>query len=104
MALKPATTLEQLEARCRELGVKVIYDELRGEGGPCRLNDCYYVIINRRSTVATRIRVIDAALPAIESRIAAARDTAAAIDEVSAPPAEVRSEPPLAAVEVAAED
>jgi hypothetical protein len=79
--------LEQLEARCGELGVKVIYDELRGEGGPCRLNDCYLIVINRRAAVESRVRIISAALPAIEERIAAARETAAAIDEIAAPAA-----------------
>jgi hypothetical protein len=61
-------TLERLERQCRELGVRLIYDDLRGEGGLCRLRDCYYLIINRRSAVETRVRMISESLVRVEQR------------------------------------
>lgn len=54
--------LDRLEQECRERGVRLIYDELRGDGGVCRLRDCYYVILNRRASVETRCRLIRSSL------------------------------------------
>lgn len=68
MAMKASRTLERLERQCRELGVRLIYDDLRSEGGLCRLRDCYYIIINRRAAIETRIRIISEALVRVEQR------------------------------------
>ncbi|MEO0005758.1 MAG: hypothetical protein ABIK49_07145 [candidate division WOR-3 bacterium] len=57
-----------LEERCKELGLKVIYDDLRGEGGMCRLRNEYLVIINRRAAVHTKIRILEQALKRYEAK------------------------------------
>ncbi len=62
----PEGVARELEARCQELGIRVIYDELRGEGGICRVRDRLMVIINRRVSVQTRIRMLEAALQRAE--------------------------------------
>jgi hypothetical protein len=54
--------LEQLEQECHTRGVKLIYDDLRSEGGLCRLRGCYYLILNRRLASETRARIIADAL------------------------------------------
>ncbi len=54
--------LAELEARCTELGIRIIYDDLRGEGGLCRVRDRYLLIINRRVGAGTRVRIINEAL------------------------------------------
>ena len=66
--MSASQTLAQLERQCRELGVRLIYDELRGEGGLCRLRDSYIVVINRRAAVETRVRLLSEALLAVEQR------------------------------------
>lgn len=66
--MSTSQTLAQLERQCRELGVRLIYDELRGEGGLCRLRDTYIVVINRRAAVETRVRLLSEALLAVEQR------------------------------------
>jgi hypothetical protein len=54
--------LEQLEQECRGRGVRLIYDDLRSEGGLCRLRGCYYLILNRRLASETKVRIIADAL------------------------------------------
>lgn len=51
-----------LEAKCAQLGIMVIYDDLRGEGGVCRLRSDIVAIINRRASLPTRIRILTEAL------------------------------------------
>jgi hypothetical protein len=57
-----AKQLEQLEQECKERGVKLMYDDLRSEGGLCRLRGSYYVILNRRLASETKTRIIADAL------------------------------------------
>jgi hypothetical protein len=66
--MSASRTLERLERQCRELGVRLIYDDLRSEGGLCRLRDSYYLIINRRAAVESRVRIISEALVRVEQR------------------------------------
>ncbi len=54
--------LEQLEQECHGRGVKLIYDDLRGDGGLCRLRDGYFLILNRRLASETKARIIADAL------------------------------------------
>jgi hypothetical protein len=54
--------LEQLEQECPGRGVKLIYDDLRGDGGLCRLRDGYFLILNRRLASETKARIIADAL------------------------------------------
>ena len=54
--------LEQLEQECHGKGVKLIYDDLRSEGGLCRLRDGYFLILNRRLASETKARIIADAL------------------------------------------
>ncbi|MEN9979570.1 MAG: hypothetical protein ABIK38_04405 [candidate division WOR-3 bacterium] len=65
----PEGVARELEARCQELGVRVIYDDLRGEGGICRVRDRLMVIINRRVSVQTRIRMLETALQRAERSV-----------------------------------
>ena len=61
--------LEQLEQECHTRGVKLIYDDLRTEGGLCRLRGCFYLILNRRLASETRVRIIADALARVPERI-----------------------------------
>lgn len=70
MAMTPKKRLEGLEQACREQGVRLVYDEVQGEGGMCRLRDSYMIVINRRAAADTRVRIISDAL----ERIGAARE------------------------------
>ena len=54
--------LEQLEQECHGRGVKLIYDDLRSDGGLCRLRDGYFLILNRRLAAETKARIIVDAL------------------------------------------
>ncbi len=56
--MKTSEVLAGLEQECRELGIKLYYDDLQSEGGLCRLRDSYYLIINRRASAETKIRII----------------------------------------------
>lgn len=56
------SALAELEARCQELGIRVVYDDLRGEGGLCRVREQFWLIVNRRVSVATKIRLLNEAL------------------------------------------
>jgi hypothetical protein len=98
--MSKTSRLEQLEQECKERGVKLIYDDLRSEGGLCRLRDGYYLILNRRLAAETRCRVITDALarvrdmalarPAVEDLVPsvpqeAVVETAAAGEPVEVP-------------------
>ena len=67
--MSKAKQLEQLEQECHTRGVKLIYDDLRSEGGLCRLRGCYYLILNRRLASESKARVIAAALARVPERI-----------------------------------
>jgi hypothetical protein len=60
--------LEQLEQECHTRGVRLIYDDLRSEGGLCRLRGCYYLILNRRLASETKARIIADALRRVPER------------------------------------
>jgi len=78
--MSKTTRLEQLEQECHGRGVKLIYDDLRGEGGLCRLRDGYYLILNRRLASETKARIIADALARVPER---ARDMTETRPEVS---------------------
>jgi hypothetical protein len=67
--MSKTSRLEQLEQECKERGVRLIYDDLRSEGGLCRLRGNYYVIMNRRLAFETKIRIIANALARVPERI-----------------------------------
>ena len=50
--------LQHLEAVAKQAGVKVIYDELRGEGGLCRCKERYFLILNARLSQHQKIELI----------------------------------------------
>ncbi len=79
--------LFELEQRCAELGLKVIYDDLHGEGGMCRLRNQYLVIINRRAGVPTKIRMLEQALKKFQTKSAVVPSLRTAM---SSSPPEVR--------------
>jgi hypothetical protein len=89
-----AKQLEQLERECKERGVKLIYDDLRSEGGLCRLRDGYYLILNRRLAAENKTRIIVEALARVRD-MALARPAVA--DLVPGAPQEVVAEPAAAA-------
>jgi hypothetical protein len=60
--MSKASRLDQVEQECKERGVRLIYDDLRSEGGLCRLRDGYYLILNRRLASENRTRIIVDAL------------------------------------------
>jgi hypothetical protein len=80
--------LEQLEQQCIDMDVKLYYDDLRSEGGLCRLRRTFYVIINRRSSIETRIRILDDALARIPAAMAQAVVEESAAPQAAAQPAE----------------
>lgn len=51
-----------------ERGVRLAYDDLQGEGGLCRLRDCWYLVINRRLAAESRVRLIHQALERVPQR------------------------------------
>jgi hypothetical protein len=61
--------LEQLEQECHTRGVKLIYDDLRSEGGLCRLRGSFYLILNRRLASETKARIIVDALARMQDMI-----------------------------------
>lgn len=67
MAVKNLELLGQLEERCREQGVRLMYGELMGEGGLCRLRGERLIVINRRASSPTRARIISDALARLEA-------------------------------------
>jgi len=60
--------LEQFEQECHTRGVTLIYDDLRGEGGLCRLRESYWLILNRRLAPETKVRIIADALARVPTR------------------------------------
>jgi len=54
--------LERLEAELSSRGVKLVYDDLKGEGGLCRVKGRPWLIVNRRASAETRIRILREAL------------------------------------------
>ena len=56
--MKATAVLAALEQSCQERGIKLIYDDLQSEGGLCRLRENYYIIINRRASTETRVRIL----------------------------------------------
>ncbi len=60
--MSKAPRLEQLEQECKDRSVRLIYDDLRSEGGLCRLRDGYFLILNRRLASETKARIIADAL------------------------------------------
>lgn len=54
--------LERLEAELKSRGVRLVYDDLKGEGGLCRVKGCPWLIVNRRASIETRVRVLREAL------------------------------------------
>jgi len=62
------TQLEQLEQECHTRGVKLIYDDLRSEGGLCRLRGSFYLILNRRLAAETKARIIGDGLTRVQER------------------------------------
>lgn len=71
MAVNNLDLLAELEERCRAQGIRLVYAELAGEGGLCRLHREYIIIINRRSSNPTRARIIADALARLETETAA---------------------------------
>jgi hypothetical protein len=67
--MSKAKQLEQLEQECHTRGVKLIYDDLRSEGGLCRLRGSFYLILNRRLASETKARIILGALARVPERI-----------------------------------
>lgn len=66
--------LEQLEQECHGRGVKLIYDDLRSDGGLCRLRDGYFLILNRRLASETKARIIADALARMRDMTDKGRD------------------------------
>ncbi|MEO0093569.1 MAG: hypothetical protein ABIK67_04865 [candidate division WOR-3 bacterium] len=54
--------LTHLESVAKQLGIKVIYDDLRSEGGFCRCKDRYFLILNTRLSASQKINLIVAGL------------------------------------------
>lgn len=50
--------LVHLETVAKQVGVKVIYDELRGEGGFCRCKDRHFIILNSRLSQGQKIDLL----------------------------------------------
>lgn len=67
--MKTKEVLAGLEQECKQMGVKLIYDELQSEGGWCRVKGEYKIIINRRTSPESRARIIREALLEIRRRI-----------------------------------
>ena len=90
--------LEQLEQECHGRGVRLIYDDLRSEGGLCRLRGSYYLILNRRLASETKTRIIVDALARVRDMI---ETRPAASDSVSNVPEAGVSTPVTDATETA---
>jgi hypothetical protein len=80
--MSKAKQLEQLEQECHTRGVKLIYDDLRSEGGLCRLRGCYYLILNRRLASETKARIIVDALARVPECARDMTETAEVSDRV----------------------
>ena len=67
--MSKTSRLEQVEQECKERGVRLIYDDLRSEGGLCRLRGSFYLILNRRLAAETKTRIIVDALARVRDMI-----------------------------------
>jgi hypothetical protein len=67
--MSKTSRLEQLEQECHTRGVKLIYDDLRSEGGLCRLRGSFYLILNRRLASETKARIIADALVRVPEHV-----------------------------------
>lgn len=90
--MKASERLERLEALCVERGVKLVYDDLQGEGGLCRLRERWYLIVNRRLSIESRVRLIHRALERVPFRAAQATPVAAEEPDEAVVRAAVRSQ------------
>ena len=79
--MSKTSRLEQAEQECKERGVKLIYDDLRSEGGLCRLRDGYYLILNRRLASETKTRIIADALTRVRDMIESRRESVPDVPE-----------------------
>lgn len=61
--------VKELEVKCAELGLKVIYDDLRSEGGVCRVHNRFMVIINRRCSAATKVKILQQAIQRVKNLV-----------------------------------
>jgi hypothetical protein len=68
--MSKTTRLEQVEQECKQRGIRLIYDDLRSEGGLCRLRGNLYLIMSRRLACETRVRVITEALARAQAMLA----------------------------------
>ena len=95
--MKATTVLAALEQSCQERGIKLIYDDLQSEGGLCRLRENYYIIINRRASTETRVRILRDSLGRMEevAQVMAPKPTPAQ-EAVEQEMAEARVVPPAA--------
>jgi hypothetical protein len=94
--MSKTSRLEQVEQECKERGVRLIYDDLRSEGGLCRLRDGYYVILNRRLASETKTRIIVDALARVRDM---AETRTAVSDRVPSVPVTDAAEPTPAMVD-----
>ncbi len=88
-------TLDALEQACKELGVRLAYADLKSEGGLCRLRDSWRLILNRRLSVESRIRLIREALAQVNAAGPLAKAQTAPIQSTAEPAPEttVEAEP-----------
>jgi hypothetical protein len=78
--MKPEVLLELLEGAADQLGIRVTYEQLQNSvvnGGLCRVNKQYRVIIDKRATSEERVSTLATAL----GMFAPAR-----LDELALPP------------------
>ncbi|MEK6606268.1 MAG: hypothetical protein AABZ30_01275 [Myxococcota bacterium] len=89
---------EELEAACAQVGVKVVYAELTGEGmssgGLCKVKGEWRVIVDRRSSPGEKVSVLARALATFDleavflsphARELVARHTAAGMNQRDEP-------------------
>ena len=86
MAMSAKQKLEQLELACRESGIRLMSDDLKSEGGFCRLRDSFYLVINRRASADTRMRLMADAL----NKVAAVRAERSQAEEIPSPKSQVQ--------------
>ena len=84
--MSKTSRLEQVEQECKERGIRLIYDDLRSEGGLCRLRDGYYLILNRRLAAETKTRVIADALARARDMIESRRAASESVSNVPEAP------------------
>jgi len=58
---------DRLEQECVRRQIRLMYDDLKSEGGFCRLRDSFYLVINRRASTETRVRLMTDALARVET-------------------------------------